>query len=146
MFDHGGIGNIPWRRKWQSWILFLPGKSHGYSRVGLSPCWRLGPGLAWLTANHPPSSSLSQSLLAHGSAPPRQGTSAFFTSFPAIFQVYHHELGVGDQRLPAISWIAFSHSHPRETPSSPRRNDGKRGQLPHISWFLQQTAGLPWFF
>ena len=33
-----GSGKIPWRRKWQSTPVFLPGESHGWrSLVGLSP-------------------------------------------------------------------------------------------------------------
>ena len=32
------VGKIPWRRKWQSTLVFLPGKSHGErSLVGYSP-------------------------------------------------------------------------------------------------------------
>ena len=32
------VGKIPWRRKWQSTLLFLPGKCHGWSSlVGYSP-------------------------------------------------------------------------------------------------------------
>lgn len=68
---------------------------YSYSLVGLSPWWRLGPGLAWLIENHPPSSPLSQSLLAHGSVPPRQGTSAFFTSFPAFSKCITMSWGLG---------------------------------------------------
>ena len=35
------VGNIPWRRKWQSTPVLLPGKSHGQrSLVGYSP-WGL---------------------------------------------------------------------------------------------------------
>ena len=30
-------GRIPWRRKWQSTPVFLPGKSHGWSLLGYSP-------------------------------------------------------------------------------------------------------------
>ena len=33
-----GSGKIPWRRKWQSTPVFLPGESHGWrSLVGYSP-------------------------------------------------------------------------------------------------------------
>ena len=36
--DTGGVGSIPWRRKWQPTPVFLPGKSHGQrSVVGYSP-------------------------------------------------------------------------------------------------------------
>ena len=36
-----GIGNIPWRRKWQLTLAFLPGKSHGQKNlVGYSPWGR----------------------------------------------------------------------------------------------------------
>ena len=32
------VGRIPWRRKWQATLVFLPGKSHGQrSLVGYSP-------------------------------------------------------------------------------------------------------------
>ena len=32
------IRKIPWRKKWQSMLVFLPGKSHGQRRlVGYSP-------------------------------------------------------------------------------------------------------------
>ena len=32
------VGMIPWRRKWQSSLVFLPGKSHGQrSLVSLNP-------------------------------------------------------------------------------------------------------------
>ena len=32
------VGSIPWRRAWQSTLVFLPGKSHGQrSLVGYSP-------------------------------------------------------------------------------------------------------------
>ena len=32
------VGKIPWRRKWQPTIVFLPGKSHGQRKlVGHSP-------------------------------------------------------------------------------------------------------------
>ena len=32
------VGKIPWRRKWQPTLVFLPGKSHGQrSLVGCSP-------------------------------------------------------------------------------------------------------------
>ena len=32
------VRNIPWRRKWQPTLVFLPGKSHGQrSLVGYSP-------------------------------------------------------------------------------------------------------------
>ena len=32
------VGKIPWRRKWQSTLVFLPGESHGQgSLVGYSP-------------------------------------------------------------------------------------------------------------
>ena len=35
------VGKIPWRRKWQSTPVLLPGKSHGHrSLVGYSPCGR----------------------------------------------------------------------------------------------------------
>ena len=35
------VGNIPWRRKWQPTLVFLPGKSHGQRRlVGNSPWGR----------------------------------------------------------------------------------------------------------
>ena len=35
---HPGVGNIPWRRKWQPTPGFLPGESHGQRRlVGYSP-------------------------------------------------------------------------------------------------------------
>ena len=27
------MGKIPWRSKWQPTLVFLPGKSHGYSRL-----------------------------------------------------------------------------------------------------------------
>ena len=39
------VGKIPWRRKWQSTPIFLPGKSHGQkSLIGFSPwgCNRVG--------------------------------------------------------------------------------------------------------
>ena len=39
------VGTIPWRRKWQPTLVFLPGKSHGQkSLVGCSPggCKRVG--------------------------------------------------------------------------------------------------------
>ena len=33
-----GVGKIPWRRKWQSTPVFLPGESHGWrSLAGYSP-------------------------------------------------------------------------------------------------------------
>ena len=33
-----GVGKIPWRRKWQTTSLFLPGESHGQrSLAGFSP-------------------------------------------------------------------------------------------------------------
>ena len=33
-----GFGKIPWRRKWQPTLVFLPGESHGQrSLVGYSP-------------------------------------------------------------------------------------------------------------
>ena len=33
-----GIGKIPWRRKWQPTLVFLPGKSHGQrSLAGYNP-------------------------------------------------------------------------------------------------------------
>ena len=36
-----GVGKIPWRRKWQSIPVFLPGKSHGWrSLAGYSPWYR----------------------------------------------------------------------------------------------------------
>ena len=36
-FNHW-FGKIPWRRKWQPTLVFLPGKSHGHkSLVGYSP-------------------------------------------------------------------------------------------------------------
>jgi len=32
------VGKIPWRRKWQPTLVFLPGKSHGHrSPVGYNP-------------------------------------------------------------------------------------------------------------
>ena len=32
------VGKIPWRRKWQPTLVFLPGKSHGHrSLVGYNP-------------------------------------------------------------------------------------------------------------
>ena len=35
------VGKIPWRRKWQSTLVFLPGKSHGQrSLAGYSPWGR----------------------------------------------------------------------------------------------------------
>ena len=35
------VGKIPWRRKWQSTPVFLPGESYGWrSLVGYSPCSR----------------------------------------------------------------------------------------------------------
>ena len=41
MFDPW-VGKIPWRRKWQSTPVFLPGKSHGQrSLVGYSPWSRI---------------------------------------------------------------------------------------------------------
>ena len=44
-----GLGSFPWRRKWQSTPVFLPGKSHGQrSLAGPSPwcCKRVGHNLA----------------------------------------------------------------------------------------------------
>jgi len=33
-----GLGKIPWRRKWQPALIFLPGKSHGQrGLVGYNP-------------------------------------------------------------------------------------------------------------
>ena len=33
------VGKIPWRRKWQPTLVFLPGKFHGErSLAGYSPC------------------------------------------------------------------------------------------------------------
>ena len=35
------VGKIPWRRKWQPTLVFLPGKSHGWrNMIGYSP-WGL---------------------------------------------------------------------------------------------------------
>ena len=31
------VRKIPWRRKWQPTLVFLPGKSHGQSLAGYSP-------------------------------------------------------------------------------------------------------------
>ena len=62
------VGKIPWRRKWQSTPVLLPGKSHGQgSRVGYSPwgrkesdtterlhfaslslCWQVRGDIMWL--------------------------------------------------------------------------------------------------
>ena len=61
-------GKIPWRRKWQPTLVFLPGKSHGQrSLVGYSPCCcvqSLSHATPWTVA-HQDSLSLtvSQSLL-----------------------------------------------------------------------------------
>ena len=33
------IGNIPWRRKWQSTPVFLPGKSHGQRNLAYYCPW-----------------------------------------------------------------------------------------------------------
>ena len=36
--DTGDLGSIPWRRKWQPILVFLPEKSHGQrSLVGYNP-------------------------------------------------------------------------------------------------------------
>ena len=43
------VGKIPWRRKWQPTVVFLPGKFHGQrSLAGYSPwsCRRVAHGLA----------------------------------------------------------------------------------------------------
>ena len=41
--DDPWVGNIPWRRKWQTTPVFLPGKFHGWrSLVGCSPWGRKG--------------------------------------------------------------------------------------------------------
>ena len=34
MFDPS-VGNIPWRRKWQSTPVFLPGESHGQTSLAV---------------------------------------------------------------------------------------------------------------
>ena len=34
------VGKIPWRRKWQPTLVFLPGKSHGQRLVGYNPWGR----------------------------------------------------------------------------------------------------------
>ena len=31
------VGKIPWRRKWQPTLVFLPGESHEQRRLGVSP-------------------------------------------------------------------------------------------------------------
>ena len=44
------VGKIPWRRKWQPTLVFLPGKSHGQrSLVGCSPWGRKESGTAEAT-------------------------------------------------------------------------------------------------
>ena len=44
------VGKIPWRRKWQPTLLFLPGKSHGQrSLVGYSPMGSQRVGHNWVT-------------------------------------------------------------------------------------------------
>jgi len=41
VYNVGYLGSIPWRRKWQSTPVLLPGKSHGQrSLVGYSPWGR----------------------------------------------------------------------------------------------------------
>ena len=36
-----GVGNIPWRRKWQPTPVFLPGKPHGHRNLaGYNSCGR----------------------------------------------------------------------------------------------------------
>ena len=34
-----GIGKVPWRRKWQPTLVFLPGKSHGQRSVAGYSSW-----------------------------------------------------------------------------------------------------------
>ena len=58
------VRKIPWRRKWQSTAVFLPGKSHGFrSLVGYSP-WGRRVGHDWVT-----SLSLSPTQRVHLSCP-----------------------------------------------------------------------------
>ena len=47
------VGKIPWRRKWQPTPVFLPGKSHGQSRlVGSMVLQRVGHNLAIKQQQH----------------------------------------------------------------------------------------------
>ena len=47
---HPWVGKIPWRRKWQSTPIFLPGKSHGQRNlVGSSPWDLKRVGHDWVT-------------------------------------------------------------------------------------------------
>ena len=51
-FNPSSPGKIPWRRAWQSTVVFLPGKSHGQrSLVAYSP-WGLRVGYHWATNTH----------------------------------------------------------------------------------------------
>ena len=80
------VGRIPWRRKWQSTLVLLPGKSHGQrSLVGYSP-WGCRVRHNWGT-------SLSLSLFKHWMLPwilswdpnKRCKQDGRFLSFPCSF-------------------------------------------------------------
>ena len=53
-----GVGKIPWRRKWQPTLVFLPGEAHGqrslagYSPCGLQSVWSLRVGHNWRDLAH----------------------------------------------------------------------------------------------
>ena len=47
------VGKIPWRRKWQPTVVFLPGKSHKQESGGRQPMGSQRPGHNWATKQQP---------------------------------------------------------------------------------------------
>ena len=48
------VGEIPWRRKWQPTVVFLPGKSHGWwNLIGCSP-WGLSKPIVYFGLHSSP--------------------------------------------------------------------------------------------
>ena len=60
------VRKIPWRRKWQSTLVFLPGKSHGQrSLVGYSPWGRKRVGHDRVTKQQQPTENSVQHVTTY---------------------------------------------------------------------------------
>ena len=128
------VGKMPWRRKWQSTPVFLPGKSHGWrSLVGYCPWGRKELGDDWATSLHfiypcRPFSSPQNSLL-FPSETTLSRKSVFHQQF--IWGIFHnlHSSASFLKRLYIIS--PYGHS----------RTDWARGALT-FRWADKALAGV----
>ena len=95
------VGKIPWRRKWQPTLIFLPGESHGgNSVVGYSPQNSLGQNIGVASSPFSKGCSLFQGIFStQGSNPGLQHCRQI------LYQLSH-------QATPRIlEWVAYPFSN-----------------------------------